>query len=453
MDSSGTSSLSQLLWKEPSDSLTAARLRAEQFSAVLRHTPSMMFANIFNALVVVITFWRTPAFSSALFWAAAVFSVAGYIYLRQCRRRFAPHSPAPSSRIITRSIANALILGSCWAALPIIFFQDASSGARFLIACLSAGMLYGGAFALASIPAAAVAFAGPIALASFVTLVRSGDREHLLAAVVLIVYSSILFRSAFAYAEQLRSRVLTQIHTELTAHERMQKLHASGLSAIGGMATGLAHEVNQPLAATITYLETARRLMRMPTEQRPATVEDVLDKAAEQAMRAKEIICNLREFIIRGEPDKTYVALHDIIEEALHVTRADASRAHVEISLQLDAKNDRILADRVQIRQVLVNLFRNAIEAMNASATRELTIATSLIDHQIKTDITDTGRGLSEAVKTKLFEPFTTTKVEGMGVGLSISRSIIEAHHGAIWALSNPSIGAAFSFVLPVEKP
>jgi C4-dicarboxylate-specific signal transduction histidine kinase len=437
---------------EPLELISAARLRAEQFSVVLRQTPGMMLANVCNAFVLVVDFWGTRQFVFAICWATAVFSVSGYIYFRHRRRRQAPR-PANQSHAVRRATLNALALGLCWAALPLIFFQEAGPGTRLLIACLCAGMLYGGALALASIPFAAVAFVAPVAFASFVALIRGHDSHYLLIAAVLCVYTWVLLRGVFISAEQLRTRVMTQIVTEQTASMRMQKLQASGLNAMGGMATGLAHELNQPLTASACYLLTAQRLLEMPQELRPASVEETLESAAEQIMRAAGIVRQLREFIMRGEPEKAYANLHDLIREASQATTADMSEANVRFSLQLGANVDRVFVDSVQIKQVLVNLISNAIEAMNASAERELTISTSLIhDRTIRIDVVDTGVGFSEMVKENLFEPFATSKADGMGIGLSISRSIVDAHYGKMWAESNPGGGAVFSFVLPLAN-
>ena len=435
---------------EPPDLIGAARLRAEQFSGVLRQTRAMMLANVCNALVLVVDFWGTRQFISALYWATAVFCVSGYIYDRHRRRRRGPRSIS-QSHAARRATLNALALGLCWAALPLFFFQEASPGSRLLIACLSAGMLYGGALALASIPSAAVAFVAPVAFACFVTLTRGRDGHYLLIAAVLGVYTWVLLRHVFISAEQLRTRVMTQIVTEHTASMRMRKLQASGLHAMGGMVTGLAHELNQPLTASACYLLTAQRLLEMAPELRPASVSETLDSAAAQIMRAAGIVRQLREFIMRGEPEKGFANLHDLIREASEVTSANISEANVKLSLQLSANVDRVLVDSVQIKQVLVNLISNAIEAMNASVQHELTISTSLMhDRAIRIDVVDTGVGFSEGVKENLFEPFATSKEDGMGLGLSISRSIVEAHDGKMWAESNPGGGAVFSFVLPL---
>ncbi len=234
---------------------------------------------------------------------------------------------------------------------------------------------------------------------------------------------------------------------------RLQQLHANRLDAIGGMAAAIAHEINQPLAAGKTYLETARRLLTQPPELRPANVDDVLGAAAEQIMRAGRIIRNLRGFVARGEPDKIFQGLHELIRDVCELVIGKAREESVHIDLRLDAKRDRVLVDPIQIKQVLVNLMRNALEAMNGCEKRALTLSTTSIEKGlIRTDVADTGIGLSSDLKTNLFEPFSGTKSKGMGIGLSISRSIIQAHDGRIWAQANPEGGTIFSFTLPVTE-
>jgi two-component system, LuxR family, sensor kinase FixL len=234
------------------------------------------------------------------------------------------------------------------------------------------------------------------------------------------------------------------------AEARMQKLYADRMNVMESMAAGLAHEINQPLTATGSYLKTVRRLLDMEAERRQASVTETLDKAAAQVRRAGQIVSRLREFITHGEPDKIQLKLHELIQDAYDATNIGAKERQIRVTLQLDAKEDEVLADKIQIEQVLVNLIRNAKEAMEAAQRRELVVSTSSNQTDIRVDIADTGVGLSEKAKSDLFEPFVTTKLSGMGVGLSISRAIIEVHHGKIWAESNPDGGAIFSFTLPL---
>lgn len=233
---------------------------------------------------------------------------------------------------------------------------------------------------------------------------------------------------------------------------RVRQMHADRLELMALMATGVAHEVNQPLSAVATYLSTARRLLQRP-ETSAEQIDSVLASAAAQVMRAGQIISHLRGSMTRREPDKTLQSLHEVIRAACDLTDANAKNLKVEVTLRLQAELDRVIVDKAQIQQVLASLNRNAIEAMRGSQRRELSIATSLSDDGlIRTDVSDTGPGLSREFLDGLFEPFLTTKAHGLGVGLSTSRSIVEAHYGKLWAEPNPLGGAILSFTLPLAR-
>ena len=236
---------------------------------------------------------------------------------------------------------------------------------------------------------------------------------------------------------------------------RLEELHADRLKAMGEMASALAHEINQPLAATATYLRTVRRLLKLSPDKRPATIEDIIDYAVGQVIRAGRIVSNLREFAAGGEPNKTQQNLHELIRDVCELMSGAMNQGHVGILCELNAEKDRIIADKKsEIKQVFVNLFLNAIESMSGCPKRELTITTrSTEEGTIQIDVGDTGCGFPDELKARLFEPFTGTKIKGMGVGLSISRSIIEAHYGNIWASSKRGEGAKFSFTLPLAEP
>jgi len=193
--------------------------------------------------------------------------------------------------------------------------------------------------------------------------------------------------------------------------EYVRKPHADRLSSMAEMATGLAHELNQPLSAIATYLKAIRRLLQLPAEVRPASVCEALDDATDQITRAGKIISHLREFVASGEPNMTHESLHNLIREVFELTIGGVNDANGQMVLALNAKKDGVLVDKVQIKQVLVNLILNASEAMAASASREITIATSLVENEmIQIGVSDTGRGLSGLNKRDPFEPFLTTK-------------------------------------------
>jgi len=214
---------------------------------------------------------------------------------------------------------------------------------------------------------------------------------------------------------------------------------------MGEMASALAHELNQPLSAIANYLNGARRLLERETGSDPRAVEAVT-KAAEQALRAGDIIRRLRDFLARGEGERSVESLAKLVHEACDLALVGAKEAGVDVHYQLDPHLDRVVVDRVQIQQVVVNLVRNALEAMQGQARRELLVSTKVEDDMAVVSVVDTGPGLDEAAAARLFQPFVTTKAQGMGVGLSISRTIVEAHGGRIWTEVNSGGGAIFRF-------
>lgn len=233
---------------------------------------------------------------------------------------------------------------------------------------------------------------------------------------------------------------------------RLQELQSNRLDLMENMAAGLAHELKQPLTAIGAYLNFARRRLNEKTLS-IAKVEEMLDGANAQVFRASEIIDNLRQFIARGEAVRTLQNLNEVVRTACEFTDALAKEHHVTTSIDLEASPDAVVINKVQIQQVVVNLKRNAVEAMQNGERREMRVSTRLFGRDlIRVDVTDTGPGLPEEISGRLFEQFTTTKPHGLGVGLSISRSIIEAHKGRIWAEPNPGGGTIFSFVLPVAE-
>lgn len=236
---------------------------------------------------------------------------------------------------------------------------------------------------------------------------------------------------------------------------RLQELqseiaHVSRLSAMGEMASALAHELNQPLAAISNYMKGSRRLLAASKDPNAVKIAGAMDRAAEQALRAGQIIRRLRDFVARGESEKRVESLSKLIEEAGALGLTGAREQGVLLRFNLDPDCDLVLVDRVQIQQVLVNLFRNGLEAMANTSRRELVVANARVsEDMIEITVSDTGHGFSDEVRTKLFQPFFTTKETGMGVGLSISRTIVEAHGGRMSVESNALGGATFRFALP----
>jgi two-component system sensor kinase FixL len=239
--------------------------------------------------------------------------------------------------------------------------------------------------------------------------------------------------------------------TESRLQELQSELvHISRLTAMGEMASALAHELNQPLSAIANYLKGCRRLLDKQSDEQSRMVSDALDKAAGQALRAGDIIRRLRDFVARGETERRVERVTKLIDEASAIALVGAKERGIRVRYQLDSDAKLVLADRVQIQQVLINLMRNAIEAMEGAERRELVIAALNADEDmVAISVSDTGPGISTDARAKLFQPFFTTKRDGMGVGLSISRTIIDAHGGEIRAETNPGGGTVFRFTLP----
>ncbi|MBX9846572.1 MAG: PAS domain S-box protein [Xanthobacteraceae bacterium] len=238
-----------------------------------------------------------------------------------------------------------------------------------------------------------------------------------------------------------------------SAEARLQELqselvHISRLTAMGEMASTLAHELNQPLSAITNYMRGSRRLLAGHTDENVVMVRDAVEKSAEQALRAGEIIRRLRDFVSRGESERRVESVAKIAEEASALALVGAKDQGVRTQFHFDRGSDLVLADKVQVQQVLLNLMRNAIEAMQDAKTRNLTISAGAADGMVTVSVADTGSGITPDMMKQLFQPFVTTKREGMGVGLSICRTIVEAHGGRIWAEPNPTGGTIFRFTL-----
>jgi two-component system sensor kinase FixL len=238
--------------------------------------------------------------------------------------------------------------------------------------------------------------------------------------------------------------------TEARLQELQSELvHISRLTAMGEMASALAHELNQPLSAIANYLKGSRRLLEARPDKDAAIIRDALDKAAEQSLRAGQIIRRLRDFVARGESERRVESVRKLVEEASALALVGAKDRGVHVRFSYDASRDFVLADRVQVQQVILNLIRNAIEAMENADRRQLTLSTvPAEDGMLAIEVADTGSGIAPEIEAHLFQPFVTSKPTGMGVGLSISRTIVEGHGGQISVSPNPGGGSVFRFTL-----
>jgi two-component system, LuxR family, sensor kinase FixL len=259
-------------------------------------------------------------------------------------------------------------------------------------------------------------------------------------------------------------RIFTGFIRDLTERQqaelRLQDLqselaHVGRVSEMGTLASALAHELNQPLTAVANYCEAARDLLSgTPDEDMLETIREALDDAARQAVRAGQIVRRLRDFITHGQTERRVENLPRLINEANALALLGSREHGIEVELRLDPEADQVLVDRIQIQQILLNLIRNAIDAMVSSRVRMLTIRTQRIGgNMIEVSVEDTGEGIDPEFAGQLFQPFVTSKESGMGVGLSICRTIVEAHGGQIRFEPSGKGGTIFRFTLPDAGP
>lgn len=229
----------------------------------------------------------------------------------------------------------------------------------------------------------------------------------------------------------------------------------SRITMLGEMASAMAHELNQPLSAVVNYTQGCVRRMRAGTADSVA-LQEAMDQASQQAQRAADIIRRIRDFIRKGDMQRESVRLNELVRNVVELAQPDVRRHGILVGLNLAEPLAPVLADAIQVEQVILNLLRNAVEAMEkTTAERRLSICTSLTPGgEVEVAVQDTGAGLNPEALDQLFSPFYTTKPEGTGLGLSLSQSIIEAHGGYLRAAVNPGGGATFVFTLPLaERP
>ena len=226
----------------------------------------------------------------------------------------------------------------------------------------------------------------------------------------------------------------------------------SRLSAVGTMASAMAHELNQPLTAVANYLEAARDMLDDPSPDNLAMVQEAMAAAAEQSIRAGQIVRRLRDYVSRGELDLRPFPLKEIIDDAVTIAKVGIDGPLARVVLRLDDPDVKVMADRLQLRQVFANLVRNAIEALAETENPQVWIHGRQAGEEIIVEVRDNGPGLSEDLLHSPFEAFQTTKATGMGLGLSICQTIVEAHGSSIQVASEPGTGACFTFTLRIAS-
>jgi len=379
--------------------------------------------------------------ASPFAWALVIF--VGFVWPHaawwRARASADPHRIERQNLIADSSVGGVFVALMHFALLPSVV----------IVAMLSMDKIGWGARFLARA-------CGAMAAMCAITTLTTGSAFQLDTTMPMIVGSlplMVAYPIAVAFVSERSGRLARERKkaVEQTARLREQLAHIARVGTLGEMAAGLAHEVNQPLSAI--YFEAMTALALDPQRQ-PAELHELLTRISEQSMRAGEVIRRMRTFAQRGQtrrdPLDIGAAVHEVLALLAHDLRLAGITTHVAIAERLPAT----IGDRIQIQQVLVNLIRNAMEAMTrpSATVRELTIRAEAAGPSVRVAISDTGGGIDPAVGERLFHPFQSTKSEGLGLGLSICQSLIEAHGGRMDAGPHPAGGALFFFEVPAAK-
>ena len=249
------------------------------------------------------------------------------------------------------------------------------------------------------------------------------------------------------------SKIVRDITAERRSQSHIQELqaelaHVARLTTMGQMASAIAHELNQPLTAVRNYAGALGRMLANPDAD-PARAGEIVERIRQQTTRAGEVIRRLREHVAKRDTTRRREDINSVVAEAVELGLVGTQQRGVHTSIELDPAVGSAMLDRIQIGQVIINLMRNAVEAMEASATRELTVSTRSIPGAVEIAVADTGSGLAPEVAQRLFQPFVTSKASGLGLGLSICHELIEAHEGTLSASPRVTGGTVFVVTLP----
>ncbi len=256
---------------------------------------------------------------------------------------------------------------------------------------------------------------------------------------------------------ELKMVIRQRDRAEQLARRRQEELaHVARLNTLGEMASTMAHELNQPLTAIVGYTRSCLSRMENAASNGDGLYEELaveIEKTAEQAKRGGEIIKRLRRLVRKRESDRMATDINDCVDAVVQFVGPDIRRSRVDVQVELDESLPRVQADRIQIEQVLLNLVRNAFDAMKECDTRRIVISTA-VDKQnsIEVKVTDRGPAIDAVKLGVVFDPFYSTKEDGLGLGLSISKSIIEAHQGKLTVAPNTDQGLTFRFTLPIDE-
>jgi signal transduction histidine kinase/ActR/RegA family two-component response regulator len=444
----------------PADPEDAALLRGAQLNAILRVSPVVLAASCLNAAVVLATFARMGALQSAHWvWALLVFAMAAN-FMRAWRARRRRAKRTASRRTIRRLVLNAAAFGALWGAIPALAFPGSPLQIQLLIACLTAGMMGGGAIIFAAVPRAGMSYVAMISAGTLFALLQEHSPVYLGILALLTSYVAVLVAALNWSAALLVTSLLAeaQVRREVAAREQAQaqSAHAERMTALGQLAGGIAHDFNNILQVVSGG---AARIEKHPEDSESIVRQTHrIQEAVERGSAiSRRLLAFARRDALISEPIDAAALLADLGELLAH-TIGPSVRIHVDVA----RAQGRFIADRRQLETVILNLATNARDAMPSGGDLTISAASVVLDHGSETPrlksgryvriaVADTGTGMDDAVLARAAEPFFTTKPTGMGtgLGLSMAKGFAEQSGGAFAINSEPADGTIVTLWLP----
>ena len=463
----------------------ARRIHAQQVRLLYAQAPLGSIASLLIAPMLTLILWDVISHPVLLIWLTLLEATLLIRLMLTVAFQRCPHADDDPARWVTRYMSACAASGVCWGGTVILLALSPSLVYDSLIALVLGGVLMGGVLTMTPVLNAYLAYALPLILPPVLWLLLQDDLIRVTMGATGLLYLLLAIGTAHRYHQTLTQSLrlalsngelaqsfavakeqaedhyqrlveaLAQEERMSATAQRQQTLlaHASRLNTLGEMASGLVHEINQPITAINLYAEASLTRLRNQAAE-SAEIQETLEKIAAQSARASAIIQKIRRFAHQSKPQYSRVRVHELLDEIADFLNLEARRHAICISYDASPELPLILADGLQVQQVILNLVRNAIDAMdNSQGDARIIVISARSDQEVvEIAVKDTGAGLNPDTVSQLLHPFFTTKPNGLGLGLPISQTIIEAHGGRLWATANSGTGATFHFTLPIAS-
>ncbi len=421
-----------------------------EYEKLARQHSVALAASAISAAVVVAVLWSAVSHVWLLVWLGLVCGVtAGRYLLMWPHRERSTNVDGGNKWALTFTLGTAAS-GVLWGVAGILFFVPAMPVFQVFLAFVIGGLCAGAAVAHAAHPPAFLSFLLPSLSPLVLRLLFEGEKIQVSMALMLTVFSAAMVLIARNLHRSTVEILRSQSEANRPARAREAELaHVGRLSTMGELASTLAHELNQP-PAIVNYSRSCLRCVRASESAIAAELVEPLEQISAQANRASDMIEHIGSFVKKSEKRSARVDINEVIRGVGPLVGLELDRHPIATRYQLADGLPYVDVDIIGIEQVILNLVRNAIESCEGERSAVIAVESRLdANGSVIVGIADEGRGLPDGDSARIFEPFFTTKDKGMGMGLSISRSIVEAHGGKLWADAKPDRGTTFFFSLP----